>query len=128
MAHYDVMMLEQSFWRADCTLGEMFLNGDSGISWGDTGVKKWFLQNVKQRFEKRKNKEKVKTAVKRPEDLLEPNDSRVLYKGKISGIDEKGFIIWGDADPGEIHAANTAAWMATGDSYVEFDVDSDHLY
>lgn len=127
MAHYDIMMLEESFWRADGTLGEMFLNEDSGISWEDTGVKKWFLQNVKQRFGKLKNKEKVKTAVKLPEDLLDPKDSRILYKGKISGIDEHGFIIWGDADPGEIHAENTAAWMVTGDS-VEFDIDSDHLY
>ena len=124
MAHYDVMMLEQSF-RG---LGEMFLNGDSGISCEDTGVNKGFLQNVKQWFGKRENKEKIKPAVKCPEDLLEPNDSRVLYKGKISGIDEKGFIIWGDADPGEIHAEKTAAWMASEESFVEFDVDSDHLY
>ena len=111
MAHYDVMMLERIFERND---GEMFLNGDSGISCRDTGVKKGFLQNVKQRFEKRKNKEKVKNAVKCPEDLLDPKDSRILYKGKISGIDEHGFIIWGHAEPGEIHA--------------QFDVDSDHLY
>ena len=114
MAHYDLMIIEQSFWRADGTLGETFLNGDSGISCGDTGVKKGFLQNVKQRFGKLKNKEKEKPAVKCPEDLLDPKDSRVLYKGEISGIDEHGFIIWGNAEPGEI--------------YSQFDVDSDYLY